>query len=578
MQVTKVSDALGKIFSEPILSLLEQNLSDCDVILYQPVGKIIASVNGVRRFAQDSAYAESRALLSEIVRRSPHLFVAPEYSIPWTALKDAITSGDRPQFGHLWALGCESITRNELETFIAAIHDSATVICEPLDGITDSRTGFLDPLVYVFRATDAQGLENLILLIQFKTHPSVDNERIECGGLRLGNCVYKFGDKVKSNQLVSFICSDSMALPPEQILLDLCEKTLLLHIQLNPDPRHNAYRAYRDWLFQHAERTTQLICLNWARGVTAQGDDNNKVDNLTDNAASAWYLRPERFNYHDDAIDNNHREGLYYTWLEPLKVNVLCFNYTPSLFVLKSTKVWQGLVPQAQKTVQGPRLLSTLQFNENAISWENRAIPLCDGFKPLIKKYKTCAKQLKSIYDRSPVAVERLLALTAGDVKSDNPWYSVTHVDAFTTDSSEIVRRITFAQDSSPSADQFRKRRIGYFVELHAELGAGAELPPAMRRLKGASYKFDWEYNLPTSNVHVKRGPPATIIYVGVGLLEDDFDNIWRRISQHRRNGEDEDQFCIYYRHGIKLEYWVPPRVREFMRQSDGPLTDIANQ
>ena len=46
---------------------------------------------------------------------------------------------------------------------------------------------------------------------------------------------------------------------------ELYDRTLMIHIQLNPKPRQEQYRQYRTRLMHYGGDETELICLNWAK-------------------------------------------------------------------------------------------------------------------------------------------------------------------------------------------------------------------------------------------------------------------------------------------------------------------------
>ena len=84
-----------------------------------------------------------------------------------------------------------------------------------------------------------------MLLVQFKTRAMGDRDHFEVNSLQRGTCIYEFGRSGHTVRLVSLICSDAFdLLDPEAARI--YDRTLIIHIQLNPEPRQEQYRRYRD--------------------------------------------------------------------------------------------------------------------------------------------------------------------------------------------------------------------------------------------------------------------------------------------------------------------------------------------
>ena len=78
---------------------------------------------------------------------------SPEYSCPWKVLENAIVLQTLPKAGKLWILGCEAISRDDLQNVIAA-HSNIEWIYEP---IPTGAGRFLDVLAYVTKADATAG-------------------------------------------------------------------------------------------------------------------------------------------------------------------------------------------------------------------------------------------------------------------------------------------------------------------------------------------------------------------------------------------------------------------------------------
>ncbi|MCH7471593.1 hypothetical protein IIA79_01380, partial [bacterium] len=189
------------------------------------------------------------------------------------------------------------------EELKAELAPHATVLFEPLDPDPER---FLDPLAYVFVAPvlEDDGATRLVVLVQFKTYPMGDPDHFEVNGLQRGTCIYQFGGIARQEiKLVSLICSDAFAFldPQAEVVYD---RGLVIHIQLNPKPRQEQFRLYRDRLLRFQGDATELICLNWAGNVHLRSNGGEIAwGNI---AGSAWYLKPDKFDFRDDTLHANH--------------------------------------------------------------------------------------------------------------------------------------------------------------------------------------------------------------------------------------------------------------------------------
>ena len=80
-----------------------------------------------------------------------------------------------------------------------------------------------------------------------------DDAHFEINGLQTGTRLYHFGDALTHLRLATVICSDVFALT-EPDATALYDRTLLIHIQLNPKPRQAQYRLYRTHFLQYKRR------------------------------------------------------------------------------------------------------------------------------------------------------------------------------------------------------------------------------------------------------------------------------------------------------------------------------------
>lgn len=574
MQIEEAEKFLKKNgIQHPILEVLDPSINDYDVLLIQPKGDIEASKTRVGNRDRAGSVKQCVSFLLEAAKRQTALVVAPEYCVPWEALRQAVLAGHAPGAKSLWVLGCESITLNELDVLENSFNGKVRVLFEDLDRAEAGKKGFLDPLSYLFHTKDAKDNDCLVLLVQFKTRVSIDEERIEGDHLYCGSSVYVFGTCGKTIRLLSLICSDAFAADASN-LKDVYDRTLLLHIQLNPNPRHSAFRSYRKYLFETAADVTEIICLNWASHVKEWKEGVAQPKDWKNIGGTAWYLRPDKFNHSDKRVKSNHVAGLYYTRLKPMKWHVLFFNYDPAVFVLKTSKVWHHGFPMAQQNRSGPRLEEVIRWHEATGKWIPE-LKSADGFETLVYPYGTTVDPLKQLYATSPIDVERLLALTAGYISQPTDWYSVIELDSFAIEESEYIKRITFAQDPEQLAAEFRDARVRKFVTCRGIQHQFTDWPPELSDLANG-YEFHWNAEQPHSNVVTNAGRQATIVYLGEERLDSDLMSVGNKLrTALLRLDQPNERVGIFHRRNGQLQLWQHPDSKRYDKPKGTSPSDI---
>ncbi|MFZ2655805.1 MAG: hypothetical protein WAX69_12820, partial [Victivallales bacterium] len=298
MNIIPVSNILSpEGLNAPTLNALIPNEENYKVLLMQPKGDIEADANGVRNRNQEIARKQFGQFLDNA--HGADLVVTPEYSMPWKVLSDMIKAGKLPAKGKIWVLGCESIKYKELEVLKSELASYAKVLFE---SITPDDRKFLSPLAYVFKAPQLNGNtgDKTIILVQFKTHSMGDPKHFEVNGMQKGTQIYELkNNNAHSLRLFSLICADAFALNDAHAD-NMYDRSLILHIQLNPEPRHPVFLGCREKLLKYKGDQTEILCLNWAsdahvwlNGVEA------KWKNIS---GSAWYLKSFDFDKHDSTL------------------------------------------------------------------------------------------------------------------------------------------------------------------------------------------------------------------------------------------------------------------------------------
>lgn len=583
MDIRSVIELLAPVgLGSPTLNALVPNESNYTALLMQPRGQIEASAAGVRNRGRDLAHRQFTKFLDDARETQADLVIAPEYSMPWDTLVQAIKAGAVPAPGKLWALGCESIKYSELEALKQDLTPFATVLCEPLQ---PDPGRFTDPLAYVFLASpvDGDGAARTVVLVQFKTYPMGDNDHFEVNHLQRGTRIYQFGGIGQSLKLVSLICSDVFAFQDADAQA-IYDRALIVHIQLNPAPRQAQYRQYRDRLLRFHGDATELICLNWAREVHEWcGEQVKPWHNI---AGSAWYLRPDKYDDRDATLSANHRRGLYYTWLKPLRVHALFFNFEPATYLLEATKVAHIGVPAAISRRRGPQLTKTCAWDDATGAWVEQ-VAAEDSFSAVVSESGHAKDEIKRIADGNPFEAERVLALCAGkiEIEDGDDWYGVRRLDSCVIDASEVIRRLTFCQDTDKDACEFRVRRLKRSGHLWDILKTDDQLPPALADLKDG-FRLEWSLAFPHQNAISAKSQRATVIYMGEDSSAAQIEATAKTVAEYlNRSFPDSNKslfakqrLAVWFRENEKIALYHPHRYVKIDQTGDTSEFDIGRE
>jgi len=496
------------------------------VLLMQPQGRIEASVTGVRNRDRDLAQRQFGQFLTDAQQTKADLVITPEYSMPWDTLVAAIKEGKVPEEGKIWALGCESIRVSDLDELKQRLSSIVSIIYEPLDS---KSSRFVSPLAYVFitQLANGSGVRTTVL-VQFKTYPMGDSDHFEVSGMQRGTCIYQFGDTSQSLKLVSLICSDAFAFEDSHAK-SVYNRALILHIQLNPNPQHERFHGVRIRLLEYSGDETEVLCLNWAGDVhECCGEERKSWKNI---AGSAWYVKSKEFDKSDVTLSSNHQRGLYYTWLESLRTHALFFNFEPATYLLEATKVAHLAVPGAVSRRRGPQLKRICTWNDTDGTWIEQ-VAAEDGFSAVVGECGHAKDEIKRIADRNPLEAERILALCAGKIANTGEWHIVNQLDSCIIDATEIIRRLTFCQDTNERAHDFRIARLKRCGRLWDILKTDDQLQPALEDFKGGFY-FEWSPSFPHQNAISTSGKRATVIYMGEETSTGQVEAVAKRVADH---------------------------------------------
>lgn len=565
--------------AEPQLLALTPDTNNYSVVLFQPAASLEATQDGVHHANAAMADAQFGKFLDKAIESNAELAVTPEYAFPWKTLIHALKAGKSPQPGLLWAFGCESITLAELNAVRDDIQDIATVLFEPL---AEQPPRFLNPLVYVFLANTPGSTvaSRLVLLVQFKTHPMADTDHFEVNGLQLGTRVYQFGTTPPSLKLATLICSDAFNVT-DAIAAQIYARSLILHLQLNPNPRHSQFRQYRPKLLGKEDKSTELVCLNWAQNIQMRFNGHTQCWNNI--AGSTWYLQPDRFDDNDGTLATNHRKGLYYTWIDSLRAHALHFNYDPAVFQLTATKSAHHYTPGVLSSRVGPKLDHIYSWDSPNGDWKQ--LPAAeDGFATCVPQAGGAATELTRVATGCPIAAERVLALAAGRVNRRIDWYAVKHLDSCNIEENEVIQRVTFCQDSHVDAKTFRTTRLTRCSHLWGIITTPRNIPPALTDIN-QGFEFEWVDHSPHQNLKSSNGKRATVIYMGEETTEGQIEEVAKRTAEYLHRGtaspdastEARQRLAVWYRDASgTIQQFEPDRYLNYTDPRTASEVDIA--
>lgn len=591
-------DGLGP----PRLNALQANDTLYIVLTHQPMGRIRIAPGSIGHADRVSAMQRTAAFLqlAATAGSQPDLVVSPEYSVPWDALLQAIEHGLMPEEGKLWVLGLESLPLGGLDAVRHRLGELAVVLDDDLSPVAQTTQQYRNPLVYVFIAkATADQSTRLVLLVQYKTVPSGDPENTEATGMLPGTYVYSFGNSPDEVRLITLICSDVFEFRQEDID-KYYDGLILLHLQLNNSPRHLLYKKYRTELFSAAGRT-ELLCLNWADNVVSVDKDGANEHPWHNICGSAWYLLSPEMDLSDARILENHKHGVYYTRHEPIRAHALQFHYRPRVFLLQTTKVFHHAIAKPRSTRTGPQALKTFVWAMDQSNWvePRTSIELPDdGFAEQLNRVSAgvvALDDIQDLYQIGPVAVERTMAITAGQFGVRADWYTPPRIDSMRLCEQEIVRRVTILQDPAEEAVRFRSLRFASTRAIAELRSVGFPWPYPVEALR-QGFRFTWSQKYPNRNVIANDGTLATVVHAGLVGDPQQLDLLDQQVrktlagpppeSERLLSQEQEilfakqhyatraERFCIVYATATGSEHFQSGRETSFTRPAGQSAVD----
>lgn len=507
------------------LEVLKRDTQRNSFFLYQHKGVFFADNMRIGNNNQGEAELKFINVLSKAKQDNIAMVISPEYSCPKSVVDKVINEQDfRPNQGKIWALGGESLNKEQLIELTKLNSDQLFIYFE--DVISNSDKVYVDPLYYIFNGRH-EGVDKMIIIIQFKSRHmgGLWSSQLEPNHLIEGNTVYIIKNNDYSVRLMSFICSESMnfdaKFEPELIQKHSWTDSpyLILSLQFNPDPSHSDFIAFKRFVLIQQKR--ELITLNWGLETTYQ--DGGRLYKDKNAPRSGIYFRTTDINldYQPARILENHEKGLYFLQIQRDK-RVYFLNRNVELFKVdnKPVDISDGVDPQQRR--EGPSVSNIYNFDlslnlkEIDVVTDNH-IEFLRG-NGIINAYML--DSTKSIVDK-----ERLINISSGKVrgKEKNKWADVIHLNSFILEEdTECNNRLTYIEDNYPSSESVRSNNCSVIFELDQNIIPNTAIyPHSIKHLAESNVslafsrdakKFDYKYNIIKNNGEIAK---ATLCYVG---------------------------------------------------------------
>lgn len=555
--IRNVEEVLKKRQLEsPDLAVLQATHQSYRMLLLQPAGPIYADTARIGPLDLAAAEQRSDRLLARAAERGDQLVITPEYYLPIASLQKCAQGGAFPSPGALWVLGCESMTSAQLQQFQAECAGCCDVIFEN-DPAPQVQGNYFDPVAYCFVTLDNEGNYKRVIILQFKTAPSRDEHGFENKQLRCGQAIYQFRGKDDLLGITAIICSDAFNIGEDAAAIKkLTDRAVLIHIQLNPKPKHTDYRRYRNEVFRKSPAITDcdIICLNWAQDMV-QYNALDKPAYWKNESGSACYLPARRCSVNDNEVESNEAKGLYYTW-HCKKRHVLHFHYDEAVFALTVPKVLQD-GPAIHDNLVGPLLDSRFSWDEASATWTECTTGPETGWSATITEdpdVLTAFQSLQEVNNR--LHIERAISLSCGPRSDKEQWHRVDNLDVCRIDEDEVVGRTTLRLDRDARAKEARHQRIRRVATLNHIL-ANEQLPLPIKDLAGGGAVVNWSPDSPNTNIFKPGMRPALVAYLGEDpapeLVRDVGDAAFELLRRENKPYKNRVAVCFLTLAGVKF-------------------------
>jgi hypothetical protein len=562
------------------LSILRRTTQRHSVLLYQHEGSLHA--DNTRIGNHNNVNTELELFFEKSRLNGCDLALTPEYSCPLPVIENIIRDPAKwPAGEKLWAIGCESMTKQELTT-LEATYNTGNVFVHYDTTVLSNQLNYVDPLIYIFRGMH-RGQDKLIVLLQFKTmHMGIwGGGIVERNNLIQGNQIFILSNSPDSISFFSLICSEAMNFPDalqqnQQAIQGWIDNPFLIYNpQLNPNPTHQNFTSFRKFVFRFSKK--EIISLNW-NNKSKLGAANFMEYNTS---RSGFYIQSDEIDLSPNRIKKNHKHGMYY-FFYGTKKHAFLVNSSPTVYhvAMPPVDIVNGLGQQIRR--EGPELLETCDFNAT----RNAIVTLQNGIVDQHVAYLLdvgCACSFLITHQNCILEKERLVCLTSGKVDKDlgSTWSDIPNIFSMKiNEDSEVNRRITFTEDTYRDSLTQRSNYIDSVAELINDvLPEKDAYPDSIADLKTddlvIGYNADSSADNYKFNILTTAGERriATICFMGTmpdGIIEKTFDFIqamFDRDNNHKR------RVVVFYKRGNTIRSKSDPNAGNIAATSnfEGP-------
>jgi len=508
------------------LNTLIPDASLYSALILQPLDRISASKDRVGPDDRQLSGRKLSSFLTIAAQEHADLVLCPEYYASKDILLDRLNQGDFPEPGRIWILGVESITPAELAQLPQRAPNIEWIVAMHQVG----GGMFLDPVFILLNSTDTQGQNHKVCFVQFKIVPMADpaqsfeRNHLICGTERF---IINNNDD-QSVLLACLLCSDSLGFDHDALPQSLFHPYLLVHLQANFSPIHDAFREYRTNAY-HRDRDMELIAVNWAAGFGVSGHAGS-----SSYGDSCIFIKSGQQS-RDDVINQNHQAGLYYSYLTPGRAHKYFFNYNEHLFLFRTTKVSQRLAQSVQQDRTGPQMVRASMWCNQTGEWLPAAVS--DGFAQMCQPFGDVMPLGGVVL--TALDQERLLILTNGRIENADNWWAAENLLTSTMDATELHKRVSVDLPDEPEIRQLRNELLGNFSRLRNDIiPNGSLLPERFSSIPG-DWNFNYQAVVGSYHVNVRKGDgtaPTTACFVGNQSAADQqrlFERLYKLSSEH---------------------------------------------
>lgn len=510
MQYKLVTELLRDHFQQSTIVPIDALVPDANrytVLALQPSGAVIASKENIGNANPEVAFEKHRNFLATARQRNVHVAIAPEYSCPWSVIRDALKNGTRPLEGRIWIIGCESIATEELQQLIEE-YSEIIWICD-FPGATGTQA-FVDPVCFLFHIRDNEGQVKLAIAVQFKTQPMSDTKnRLEEHYMIPGITRYIFENDADSNRLLTIICSDALDFRIEDLQNRRTRSYLILHPQLCADPLHNTFRAYRD-AFRTSGTNHELITVNWAKGFQINNFPSSEF------GGTYYFIKSCQVDTDDERLAHNHNNGAYWGYWKTHRTHVTQFNFSEGVYYFDLSKPSQGAAVDMLVQRQGLRMIENLQWCDQTCQWVANNGRVDDGFNEFCDSIGQEVEPLKSP-DLCSMTKERLLAISTVDFEEPpkQDWCDPRKLRSCQLTADEKCQRTTVIQEPSGGGYQEVFDRKHEALDNFCFLRNGILNDPLPKCIKDLEGNFGFRLAKSSNITNGEGEKPALVAFIG---------------------------------------------------------------